>query len=151
MWETALLCRPPSATAGVPATDVGNSPTLQAAGRHSGCAGDRCGKQPYLAGSRAPQRVRQACETALNHGQAGAATDVPMPVWETALHGSQPGATAGAPKPGVGNGPTLRIAGRSCGRSSAECGKQPYFAGRRTPQRVRRRQMWETALLLSRA
>jgi len=129
VWETALLRRPPGATAGAPVPRVGNSPTLQAAGRQSGCAGATCGKQPYFAGRRAAKRVRR------------------RPVWETTLHcGSPPGATAGAPVPGVGNSPTLQAGGRHSRCASARCGKQPYLAGRRAPQLVRQRQVWETAL-----
>ncbi len=129
MWETALLCGPPGAAAGMPAHDVGNSPTLRAAGRCSENAGARCGKQPYIEGGRALQRV---CRHTM---------------WETALLCGPPGATAGAPASGVGNSPTLRAAGRCSGRTGVRCGKQPYFAGRRALQRVCRRTMWETALL----
>ncbi len=120
VWETALLCRSPGAAAGAPAPGVGNSPTLRAAGRRSGCVGARCGKQPYFVGRRALQRVRR------------------RQVWETALLCRPPGAAAGAPATDVGNSPTLQAAKRHSGRAGDRCGKQPYFAGRRPPQRVRR-------------
>ncbi|WP_233453725.1 hypothetical protein, partial [Pantoea eucrina] len=59
MWETALLCGPPGAAAGMPAHDVGNSPTLRAAGRYSGRSGVRCGKQPYFVDCQATRLMQQ--------------------------------------------------------------------------------------------
>ena len=101
VWERALLCRPPGAVAGAPAPGVENSPTLRAAGR-------------------------QACETALKHGQAGAATDPPMQVWETALHGGQ----------------LATQLMRRCW-----IWETALLAGRKATQLMRQRQVWETALL----
>ena len=88
MWETALLCGPPGTAAGAPASDVGNSPILRAAGRSCGRAGARCGKQPYFAGRRAQLRARR------------------RQMWETALLCGPPGTAAGTPAPDVGNSPT---------------------------------------------
>ena len=162
-------CGPQGDAADAPAPGVGNGPTLRAAGHRSRRAGVRCGKQPYLAGRRAPQRARrrQMWETALLSGPPGAAAGTPAPdvgnspTWRPAGDaadapvldmGNSPtcgpqGDAADAPAPGVGNGPTLRAAGHRSRRAGVRCGKQPYLAGRRAPQRARRRQMWETALL----
>ena len=129
MWETALHSGPPGTAAGVLAPNVGNSPTFRSAWHRSGRAGARCGKQPYFAGRRVQQRARR------------------RQVWETALLYGPPGTAAGAPAPGVGNSPTLRAAGHSSGRAGARCGKQPYIPDRLAPQRARRRQVWEAALL----